>query len=507
MSRRLSCTIFSHLALVVATASCALNEPLVSTLNPATPDAGSGRPPTRPPVSSDSGAAGSDDAGSDPTLPPVDVPPTGGCTSGATRPCGPATEDGVCMLGTRVCVDSAWGDCIGAVMPGDRLCGDSADNDCDGQPDDVPAGDCECTPETTEPCDTHAGFDGVGLCKAGERTCIASADGKSSRWSACTGAVAPTAADSCTVKGDDSNCDGTPNGGCACVEGETVNCGPAREVGICKFGTSTCVNGVSTPCTGAVLPTTRNCAEATDNDCDGEPDNTNAACTCAVGAREACGGDEQFNGIGICKAGTRTCVAGNDGASSAFGTCTGAVSRGTRLCGDPNDNDCNGVLDNVIDASCACVPGVVQACGVAEGLDGVGRCRAGLQVCVPGANGATSTLSACEGAVGPLAADSCTVPGDDSNCDGTKNGGCPCVAGAGNGPCTSATASRCDATGACVACAVNADCSHLAGLAVCSAGACVQCLTDGQCAAGSTCNVTTHVCELAPPTPPVDAGG
>jgi Cys-rich repeat protein len=256
-----------------------------------------------------------------------------------------------------------------------------------------------------------------------------------------------------------------------------------------------------------VLPTTRNCALATDNDCNGTPDNTlDTACTCAVGTIEACGGDPAFNGIGLCKAGTRRCDADNGGASSTFGACTGAVSRGTRLCSSADDNDCDGRADNLIDATCQCVPGTVAECDTHPG-DGIGRCRAGSKVCLPGALGASSAYAACDGAVGPLPADSCTVLGDDSNCDGIKNGGCACVAGAGNGPCASATASRCDATGACVACVANADCSHLASLGVCSAGVCVQCLTDLQCGAGSVCNLTTHVCELAPtPQPPVDAG-
>jgi Cys-rich repeat protein len=497
--RRLPRTVFSHLALLVAAASCALNEPPLVSLNPSEPDAGPTRPPVRPPVIRvDAGTAG--DAATEPTV-PDEVLPTG-CESGTTRPCGPSTQSGVCMLGSRVCVEGVWGDCIGAVMPGERVCGDSADNDCDGQPDDSPDATCECVPGASEPCDTHPGLDGVGACKAGARTCGAAADGKTSSWGACTGSLGPAASDSCFIKGDDANCDGTPNGGCTCVEGEVTTCGPTREVGLCKFGTSSCVNSQYTACAGAVLPKDRSCASALDNDCDGRPDNTiDTACTCAVGTTEPCGGDEELDGVGICRVGTRTCVAGSTGATSAFGACVGAVSATTRRCNSIDDNDCNGQPDNTIDATCACVIGALVECDTHPGLDTIGRCRAGTQSCVAGVDNGSSAYTPCAGSVGPLAADSCTVPGDDSNCDGEPNGGCACVAGEGNEPCASATASRCSATGTCVACAANADCSHLAGLGVCSAGVCVQCLTDLQCGAGAVCNLTTHACEAVTPLP------
>jgi Cys-rich repeat protein len=183
----------------------------------------------------------------------------------------------------------------------------------------------------------------------------------------------------------------------------------------------------------------------------------------------------------------------------------GAVSPTPRRCNSSADNDCNGQPDNLLDATCACVIGAVVECETHPGLDNIGRCRAGQQVCVAGVDNASSAYTACAGSVGPLAADSCTLLGDDSDCDGEPNGGCACVAGAGNEPCASPTASRCSATGTCVACAANADCSHLADLGVCNAGVCVQCLTDPQCGAGAICNLTTHTCEVATP-PSTDAG-
>ncbi|HVZ32051.1 MAG TPA: hypothetical protein VG963_06490 [Polyangiaceae bacterium] len=76
------------------------------------------------------------------------------------------------------------------------------------------------------------------------------------------------------MTGDDSNCDGTPNGGCTCVEGTTIPCGPETDNGICQHGTSTCRNGGFGACEGAVFAGRRDCSSPQDNDCDGLPDNT-----------------------------------------------------------------------------------------------------------------------------------------------------------------------------------------------------------------------------------------
>lgn len=497
MLRRLFCTGFSHLALLAIT-SCTLNEPpTVTEILPALVDGGSSGAGPRP--TTDAGGT----PGVGPTI-PEEVLPTS-CTTGSTRPCGPSTEAGECALGARVCTAGVWGECVGAVYPSTRLCGDEADRDCDGQPDDTADAQCECAAGTSEPCDTHPGLDGVGACKAGQRTCEPAADGRSSRWGVCTGAVGPAPTDSCTVKGDDANCDAIPNTGCPCVEGEVVACGPS-DLGICKKGTSTCVNQQFTVCDGAVLPLARDCSSSADNDCDGVRDDTvDGVCTCAVGSVEACN-EHPEDGVGVCRAGERTCITGSGRSSSSFGACVGAVGPSSRRCNVSADNDCDGSPDNAIDATCACVIGSTRACQTHPGLDNIGRCRAGQQLCIAGLDNASSTFAPCSGSVGPAAVDSCTVLGDDANCNGVPNGGCACIAGAGNSPCSDTPAtSRCDATGACVPCLVNADCSLVPGLPSCSSGACVACLTDAQCAAGSTCNVATRAC-VATPLPNVDAG-
>jgi Regulator of Chromosome Condensation (RCC1) repeat protein/regulator of chromosome condensation (RCC1) repeat-containing protein len=332
--------------------------------------------------------------------------PDAACADGATESCGPPAEEGTCRFGTRSCVAGSWGECAGAVLPGARDCSSVEDNDCDGQPDNTIDDVCRCPAAGTQPCDEHPGLDGRGACRAGVQTCILAADSATSDWGECTGSVGPQPADSCEVASDDADCDGTPNGGCTCVEGTIIACGPEADTGECVRGTSTCTNGQFTPCQGAVFPTRRDCTSGLDNDCDGLPDDT-------------------------------------------------------------------------LDATCACVVGETRACGAHPGRDGNGSCQAGQQVCQAGAQNGTSAFGACVGSVGPALRDLCTVPEDDSDCDGLPNDGCACIAGQGNAPCASdPNNSRCNAQGQCAPCQGNADCSLVGGgrnlcvEGVCSAARC-----------------------------------
>jgi len=429
-----------------------------------------------------------------------------GCANGATLPCGPPTEAGICALGKRTCVSGAWGNCEGAVTPQARNCSSAEDNDCDGKPDNTVDDVCRCVPGNPQDCEAHPGLDRIGSCRAGQQFCLAAPDKKSSDWGRCGGSIGPAEADSCSIRNDDSDCDGIPNGGCVCVEGEKRDCGPQRELGICRFGESRCEHGALTACVGAVLPAARDCSSPLDNNCDGLADNQiDGSCTCTVGAIEACE-THPGDGKGPCVAGHRVCelsasADGNPKGRSAFGACTGSVGPLPRNCASALDNDCSGLPDNTIDATCACAIGAVLACGVHPNQDGIGICRAGQQVCVPGPTGNTSSrLEVCGGSVGPLAADLCTALGDDSNCDGVPNGGCACVAGQGNAACSGdPAASRCSAQGTCAACTIDADCSLVSGRNVCDRGLCVECTaTAGACGVGKVCDAVTRTCVAAP---------
>lgn len=54
----------------------------------------------------------------------------------------------------------------------------------------------------------------------------------------------------------------------------------------------------------------------------------------------------------------------------------------------------------------------------------IGNCKAGTRSCVAGKWGS------CTGVVAPKAKDDCSIPGDDSDCDGVPNSGCECTTGA-----------------------------------------------------------------------------
>lgn len=298
------------------------------------------------------------------------------------------------------------------IPTGPRDCSSALDNDCDGQPDNVLDDVCRCTPGAVEACDEHPGFDGLGLCKPGTRTCIVGADAGSgsSDWGACEGAVAPGPEDLCGVRGDDTDCDGLPNEGCACVEGEPLQCGSSTDVGVCAFGTATCVNGAFGQCVGAVPPAPRDsCVRGDDSNCNGIP---NEGCACIDGETRPCGPPS----VGICRQGVQTCVNG------AFnGECVGLVPAGTRNCNSPADSDCDGRPDNTTDDVCRCAVGTSQACGT-HPQDGIGPCRAESQQCVTGPGNASSAFGPCTGSIGPAPADLCD--GSDTNCNGQSDDSC-----------------------------------------------------------------------------------
>jgi hypothetical protein len=323
------------------------------------------------------------------------------CVNGETQPCGPDTDTGNCQRGTRTCVDGAFGQCVGAIFaaPRDSCTVRGDDANCNGVPNDG----CACIGNETRTCGPSTD---VGNCQFGTQTCANGAFGQ------CVGAVSPAASDSCTTRGDDANCNGVPNDGCGCVDGETRPCGPATDAGICQRGTQTCVNGSFGQCVGAVFAAARNCGSQQDNDCDGLPDNTiDNVCSCAIGQTRACNTHPGFDGVGPCRAGQQTCVAGANNSSSSFGTCTGAVGPAaadscTQL---NNDANCNGRGND----GCQCIGTETRSCGT-----NTGNCQAGTQTCSNG------VLGPCVGEIRPAASDSCSIADDDANCNGVVNDNC-----------------------------------------------------------------------------------
>ena len=131
----------------------------------------------------------------------ADCDPSGVCTPGEYRDCGPDTEVGICKLGTQHCnEDSQWNGCLGAVEPEDEDCNNGLDDDCDGDTDSEDA-DCDpsgvCTPGEYRDC----GDTDVGICEYGTQYC--DDDGF---WGNCLGAVEPEDED--CDNGLDDDCDG-----------------------------------------------------------------------------------------------------------------------------------------------------------------------------------------------------------------------------------------------------------------------------------------------------------
>ncbi len=346
------------------------------------------------------------------------------CPPGTTRGCydGPLGTEGIglCHAGMQRCVTTgtttAWGACTGEVVPGPGVC-DGLDHLCNGAPNTG----CACVPSATRFCYTGpSGTEGVGLCHNGSQSCIGGPGGVGSSWGPCTGEVRPTA-DRCD--GVDRLCDGAPSAGCTCIGGSTRTCydGPmgTSGVGVCRAGTQTCsADGVSWgACTGQVLPGPAVC-DGIDHLCNGAP---NTGCACVPGAMQSCyDGPSGTVGVGLCREGTQSCVAGPGGVGSAWGPCTGDVIPAANTC-DGIDRRCDGQPY----AGCVCVPGATRLCySGPSGSAGVGLCRAGQQACVSGATG--PGWGPCIGQVlpGPEVCD-----GMDHLCDGMPNTGCACTPG------------------------------------------------------------------------------
>ncbi|MEC7523458.1 MAG: MopE-related protein [Myxococcota bacterium] len=196
-------------------------------------------------------------------------------------------------------------------------CGNGFDDDVDGRTDEG----CPCAPGETQAC---GAMRGLGACaEGGAQRCESAAEWGDWGEASCEGSVVP-GIEACD--GQDRDCDGTVDEGCPCSADDRRSCG-GDPVGACRAGEQVCVAGEWSACEGAVGPTAERCGNDVDDDCDGVVDDP-LLCMCEPvpeicdnGVDDDCDGNVDEPG---CRGGGD---AGTDGGSDAgvpgcVGTCT-----------------------------------------------------------------------------------------------------------------------------------------------------------------------------------------
>ncbi len=194
-----------------------------------------------------------------------------------------------------------------------------------------------------------------------------------------------------------------------CQSGEKRPCytGPAgtKDVGRCKGGEQTCIDGFWGACEGELKPTDQEvCFNGEDDDCDGKPDSEENCPDCQDGDQRDCyTGDPKLAGVGDCAKGKQTC------ANSTWGACAGEVLPKDESC-NGRDDDCDGQVDNA--------PKNPPSCVLWNGICGVAKqaCEKGQWVaCTAAQYGADYEKSETK------------CDGKDNDCDGAIDETCTCT--------------------------------------------------------------------------------
>lgn len=278
-----------------------------------------------------------------------------------------------CHAGLRTCTDAGfWGACQDEVTPMPEVC-DGKDNNCNSIMDDV----------TQTGCMVEGNFGqcavGLALCISGKTQCI-----ETQRPGV---EMCPTAEEFSEFydldSGIDNDCDGVPanrdpslavecyafDGGCE-RSGNSYICR-----GECRTGSERCDGGCIAPiyprAEARTLINDAGLYEVRDEDCDGEFDE---GMGCAAPEFKCYTGPAPTRQRGACRDGTQACT------DAGLGACMNDITPKAETCANMgSDDDCNGVLDDVM--------GVGTACGTASDPNqceakATYQCDKGALVCV-----------------------------------------------------------------------------------------------------------------------------
>ncbi len=306
--------------------------------------------------------------------------------------------EGVCRRGGHTVCDAVGAgvtcDAVPLEPTGAELCGNGEDDDCDGSADE--------------------GFDIGGACDAGQGACRVEGS-----WACsadltevlCAADVSGGGGELCS-NGVDDDCDGAIDEGFLLGQACAVGEGACRREGI----TACSADGRATACSAAPgVAGVERCGDGLDDDCDGRTDegfDLARVCTTGVGACAR-------QGLTVCN------VAGDQAVCGAE-----AGTPVAERCGNQQDDDCDGDVDEGFSVDQICAAGTGQCA-----RDGLTRCSAdGISVecgAQPGAPG----LERCDG--------------HDEDCDGQVDEGFALgeICSAGEGRCAAEGRRVCGAMG------------------------------------------------------------
>ena len=167
--------------------------------------------------------------------------------NGLFRPC-----SSVCENGLERCINGIWTDCS-ARNPAKEICNDADDN-CDGVIDE----NCPCSVDEARVCRQNIIDDNGNQINCGFGVSVCNEFGE---WSICR-----------YVSSEEEKCNNWDDDCDEVIDNIQETCGEDyKEIGVCKHGTKSCINGNWTECQNAVFPSEEICDEL-DNNCDGEVD-------------------------------------------------------------------------------------------------------------------------------------------------------------------------------------------------------------------------------------------